>query len=325
MDVEAGIERLYGLASEEFVAARDELARQLRKDGQGAAARRVAGLRRPTVAAWAVNQAARRRPELVTELVESGERLRLAQRRALSGLRGGTLRTAGAERREAVERLLAVAAGALEESGRSPEAHRDAIAATLQAASVDAAAAAAVRAGTLHRELAAPSGFGEVVGLQLVQPPAPGPAPPATPAKPARRRPKLDPARRRELDLARRERDQRRREARAATTAASKAREAAERAAEAEAAALERAKRLAGDATQTRRAAEEARRAADEARRIAEASRETAETARTRSQRASERARATTEKAVDAETAAEAALQALERADRKVTELESGD
>src|SRR6266540_322075 len=269
MDVEAGIERLFGLAPEEFVAARDELARRLRKDGDGAAAKRVAGLRRPTVAAWAVNRAARRRPELVTDLIEAGERLRQAQRRALSGLRGGALRTAGAERRVAIERLLAEAADVLEESGRSPEAHRDAIAATLQAASVDETAAAAVRAGTLDREVAAPSGFGEVAGLQLVQPAAAEPEAPERPARPARRRVKLDPARRRELEAA-------------------------------------------------RRAAEEARRVADEAR-------EAADTARTRSQRAARRARDAAEEAVDAETAAETAQQALGQAERRVTELESGD
>jgi hypothetical protein len=325
MDVEAGIERLFGLAPEEFVAARDELARRLRKDGDGAAAKRVAGLRRPTVAAWAVNRAARRRPELVTDLIEAGERLRQAQRRALSGLRGGALRTAGAERRVAIERLLAEAADVLEESGRSPEAHRDAIAATLQAASVDETAAAAVRAGTLDREVAAPSGFGEVAGLQLVQPAAAEPEAPERPARPARRRVKLDPARRRELEAARRQRDQRRREARAAAKTAGKAREAADQAAEAEAETTEAARRLAGEATQARRAAEEARRAAEEARRVADEAREAADTARTRSQRAARRARDAAEEAVDAETAAETAQQALGQAERRVTELESGD
>jgi hypothetical protein len=324
MDVEAGIERLYGLPPEEFVAARDALARQLRKDGDAAAARRMAGLRRPTVVAWAVNQAARRRPELVTDLVEAGERLRQAQRRALSGLRGGALRTAGSERRRAVERLLAEAASVLEESGRSPEAHRDAIAATLQSASVDEAAAAAVRAGTLDRELAAPSGFGEVAGLQLLQPP-PEPEAPERPASPARRRVKLDPARRRELDAARRQRDQRRREARTAASAAGKAREAADQAAEAESEAAEAARRLAGESAQARRASEEARRAAEEARRVADEAREAADTAKTRSQRAARRARDAVEEAIDAETVAGTAREALERAERRVTELESGD
>jgi hypothetical protein len=324
MDVEAGIERLYGLPPEEFVAARDALARQLRKDGDAAAARRVAGLRRPTVVAWAVNQAARRRPELVTDLVEAGERLRQAQRRALSGLRGGALRTAGSERRRTVERLLAEAASVLEESGRSPEAHRDAIAATLQSASVDEAAAAAVRAGTLNRELAAPSGFGEVAGLQLLQPP-PEPEAPERPASPARRRVKLDPARRRELDAARRQRDQRRREARTAASAAGKAREAADQAAEAESEAAEAARRLAGESAQARRASEEARRAAEEARRVADEAREAADTAKTRSQRAARRARDAVEEAIDAETVAGTARETLERAERRVTELESGD
>jgi len=324
MDVEAGIERLYGLPPEEFVAARDELARQLRKDGDAAAAKRVAGLRRPTVVAWAVNQAARRRPELVTDLVEAGERLRQAQRRALSGLRGGALRTAGSERRRAVERLLAEATSVLEESGRSPEAHRDAIAATLQSASSTEAAAAAVRAGTLDRELAAPSGFGEVAGLQLLQPP-PEPEAPERPASPARRRVKLDPARRRELDAARRQRDQRRREARTAASVAGKAREAADQAAEAESEAAEAARRLAGESAQARRASEEARRAAEEARRVADEAREAADTAKTRSQRAARRARDAVEEAIDAETVAGTAREALERAERRVTELESGD
>jgi len=324
MDVEAGIERLYGLPTEEFVAARNELARQLRKDGDAAAAKRVAGLRRPTVVAWAVNQAARRRPELVTDLVEAGERLRQAQRRALSGLRGGALRTAGSERRRAVERLLAEATSVLEESGRSPEAHRDAIAATLQSASSTEAAAAAVRAGTLDRELAAPSGFGEVAGLQLLQPP-PEPEAPERPASPARRRVKLDPARRRELDAARRQRDQRRREARTAASVAGKARETADQAAEAESEAAEAARRLAGESAQARRASEEARRAAEEARRVADETREAADTAKTRSQRAARRARDAVEEAIDAETVAGTAREALERAERRVTELESGD
>jgi hypothetical protein len=325
MDVEAGIERLYGLPPEEFVAVRDALARQLRKDGDAAAARRVAGLRRPTVVAWAVNQAARRRPELVTDLVEAGERLRQAQRRALSGLRGGALRTAGSERRRAVERLLAEAASVLEESGRSPEAYRDAIAATLQSASVDEAAAAAVRAGTLDRELAAQSGFGEVAGLQLLQPPPPEQEAPERPASPARRRVKLDPARRRELDAARRQRDQRRREARTAASAAGKAREAADQAAMAESEAAEAARRLAGESARARRASEEARRAAEEARRVADEAREAADTAKTRSQRAARRARDAVEEAIDAETVAGTTREALERVERRVTELESGD
>ncbi|HZC99735.1 MAG TPA: hypothetical protein VFA46_05945, partial [Actinomycetes bacterium] len=104
LDVDTEIGRLYELPPEGFVAARDELRRRLR-DSDRAAAERVRRLRRPTVAAWAVNQVARRRPELVAELVEAGDRLRQAQRRALSGLRDSGLRAAAAQRRELLDRL----------------------------------------------------------------------------------------------------------------------------------------------------------------------------------------------------------------------------
>jgi hypothetical protein len=322
MEAEEGIDRLYELAPEEFVAARGELAKRLRGEGDAAAAKRVATLRRPTVAAWAVNQAARRRPELVRDLLEAGERLRQAQRRALSGLRGDTLRTAGSDRRIAIARLLAVAVAALEEGGRSPEAHRDAIAASLQAASIDDRAAAAVRAGTLDHELAAPSGFGEVAGLELVQPEAREPEPARAPARPKRRR-KLDPAQRRELEAARRERERRAKEIRAALRAAGRAREVADEAAEAEAEATRTARRLAEEATRAKRDAEDARRAAEEARRVADEARQAADTAKTRSQRAARRARDTLEEAVEAESEAATVQEALERAERRIRELES--
>jgi hypothetical protein len=322
VDVEEGIDRLYELAPEEFVAARGELAKRLRGEGDAAAAKRVAALRRPTVAAWAVNQAARRRPELVRDLLEAGDRLQQAQRRALSGLRGDALRTTASDRRIAIDRLLAVAAAALEESGRSPEAHRDAIAASLQAASTDERAAAAVRAGTLDHELAAPSGFGEVAGLELVLPEAPEPQ--RAPARPKRRR-KLDQAQRRELEAARRERERRTKEVRAALRVAGTARAAADEAAEVEAEATRTARRLAEAASRAKRDAEDARRAAEEARRVADEARQAADTAKTRSQRASRRARDTLEEAVEAESLAATAQEALERAERRIRELESAD
>jgi len=351
MDPEERIDGLFGLPPEEFIAARDQLARQLKAGGDAAGAKRVSALRRPTVAAWAVNQAARERPELVRELLEAGDRLHQAQRRALSGLRGGGLREAGAQRREAVDRLAAVAAEALERSGRSPDPHRDAISSTLQAASVDGEAAAALRDGTLSKELAVPSGFGEAGGLALVQPLTPEPAEPrAKSAEPAERRGRggrgeaapsrrgvreggaatrkdgrATAARRRELEAARRRRDELRRQADKTDRAAARTREAAEEAGEAEDAASAEADRLADAARQAKQAADQARRAAEAARGAADDARQEADGAKTRSQRAARRARAADGEAAEADDAARDARRALERAERELAELEPAD
>lgn len=71
-DVDAEVDRLYGLEQGEFTAERDALAKRLRKDDR-AAADRVKSLRKPVTAAWAVNRVARRRPKLVRELLKAGE------------------------------------------------------------------------------------------------------------------------------------------------------------------------------------------------------------------------------------------------------------
>jgi hypothetical protein len=307
-DLEREIGRLYGLPPEEFIAARDELRRRLRQEGDREGAERVRGLRRPTVAAWAVNQVARERPELVQALEAAGDRLRQAQRRAVSGLRDSGLRTAAAERRTLLEQLLKVATGVLEQSGRTAEPHRDAIAASFEAASVDAEAAAAVRAGTLGHELAAPSGFGDVGGLELVpeMPPAPEPGP------------KPEPRRGRELEAFRRQIEDLRRQARESASAAAEARQAADRAGEEADAADNESDRLGREARDAQRALEEARRTAEQANREAKAARE-------RSQRLLRRARSAVERARNAEAGAWSLREALEEAERRFAELEESE
>jgi hypothetical protein len=320
VDVDAEIGRLYELPPGEFVAARDELWRRLRaQPSNRAAAERVRALRRPTVAAWAVNQVARRHAELVAELVEAGERLHQAQRRALSGLRDSGLRAASAERRERLDRLLAAASRVLVEAGRPPDPHRDAIAATFEAASVDPEAAAAVRGGTLARELDAPTGFGEVSGLELLRPPEPAAEPAGKAAKPpAGRRGRVDAARRRQLEAARRQQGELRRKARESDRVAAEAREAAERADQEADSSAQTAQRLAEEARRARRAAEDARRAAEEARREAEIAKDNA-------QRAQRRSRAAADRAGKAEAAAWSARDALEAAERQIADLESAE
>ena len=88
VEVEAAVAALYRLPLGEFVAARDQLARRLRSAGDRQAARRVAGLRRPSVSAWAANQLANAAPNAMAELLEAGAALQAAQQEALAGRAG---------------------------------------------------------------------------------------------------------------------------------------------------------------------------------------------------------------------------------------------
>lgn len=157
--VEATAE-LYGLDPKDFVPARNELAKRLRKAGDRQLAAEVAKLRRPSPAAWAVNQLARRRRDELEELVRLGEALRAAQDGALTGAQPGDLRQAARARRDAVSQLVGLAEALLDQRGGGAGAHAREVASTLQAASLDAEAATAVLAGRLSDELQPPSGFG---------------------------------------------------------------------------------------------------------------------------------------------------------------------
>jgi hypothetical protein len=262
-----------------------------------------------------VNQVARERPELVQALEAAGDRLRQAQRRAVSGLRDSGLRAAAAERRSLLEQLLKVATGVLEQAGRAAEPHRDAIMASFEAASVDAEAAAAVRGGTLGHELAAPSGFGDVGGLELLpampQPPEPEP-------EPRRGRPARSSRRGRELEAIRHHIEDLQRQTRESASAVAAARQVADRAEEEAAAADRESDRLAREARDAQRTLEEARRAADHASREAKAAGE-------RAKRLIRRSRSTAERARNAEAGAWSLREALEEAERRFAELEESE
>ncbi|MER7468624.1 hypothetical protein [Streptomyces sp. NPDC097981] len=71
---------LYGLLPAEFTAVRDEYVARARKAGDKKLAAAIAGLRKPTVAAWAAGLLARQRPEEAQGLLQLGEALRTAHR-----------------------------------------------------------------------------------------------------------------------------------------------------------------------------------------------------------------------------------------------------
>ena len=158
---------LYDLRPEEFTAARDALARSLKDAGDTDTAAEVKKLRRPTVVAWAINQLVRRHRERVEELIEAGEALRAAQRRAMSGVKDGAFREATERRRELVQALTRDATAILEEAERGGQGAEEEVGRTLETASVDQAAGQELLAARLAKPITSASGFEAVSGFEV--------------------------------------------------------------------------------------------------------------------------------------------------------------
>ena len=172
--IEDEVDALYDLRPGEFVAARDALAKQVRRGGDREQADRIKALARPSAAAWAVNQLARREPEWTQALVTAGQRMTDAHQALLEhGDREGW-RAASAEAREAIERLVRLAEGLLREERGSVSAQlREQVRETLQAATMGAEARELVAAGRLTKELRPPGGLPNVPTGRFARPRAP--------------------------------------------------------------------------------------------------------------------------------------------------------
>ncbi|MEO6713620.1 MAG: hypothetical protein ABIM89_09355 [Mycobacteriales bacterium] len=153
------LDALYRLTPEDFVTARDSLTRSLRAAGDRELSAQVKGLRRPSVAAWLVNQLAREYGDAIDELLDTGSALRETQTAVLAGKADGAqLQALTAARRQQIDALLSSVREIAAKAGRKA-APLDAVDSTLIAATSDAAAADAVRSGRLVKELSY-SGFG---------------------------------------------------------------------------------------------------------------------------------------------------------------------
>jgi hypothetical protein len=170
------VDELYGLPLERFVPERNALAREQRNAGLRDEATEVAGLRKPSVAAWAVNQLVRTQRRGVDDLFEAGDGLREVHDAVLEGRGdGSSLRGAVERERLAVEALIEAARGLLTSDGHelSPTII-DRVADTLHAAALDEDARRQVEDGRLERELRH-VGLGAAAG-----PPAPARARPGS-------------------------------------------------------------------------------------------------------------------------------------------------
>jgi hypothetical protein len=175
------IDRLYGLPLDAFVGERDALAKELRSGGQRDEAAEVKALKKPSVAAWAVNQALRTQKKAAGKLWQAGDALAAAQDAILAGKGSGAdLRAASERERAAVEPLVDAARGLLNASGGDlSEATIERVRETLHAGAIDPEARDEVASGRVVRERAPQGLFGGGV--------AAAPEPRARKAEPAKR------------------------------------------------------------------------------------------------------------------------------------------
>jgi hypothetical protein len=260
--VEQAGDELYGLPPGEFTRARDARVKKLRKEDREAADA-VKGLRKPSVAAWALNQLARRRPKDLDRLLTAGEDLRSAQEELLAGGDRAAFQEAAAKERDLVAGLSGEAAALASEAGQSGTGLQEKVAETLHAAALDAEIAEELRSGRLVREREAIGGFGA-----MAAPPSAAKAPPKRQSKKPKADSKPDRSARREdaehrqrLAAAKTDERHARRELESAASALAHAQERAD-AAEAHAAeAAERARTTAERLKEAKRAATAARKA----------------------------------------------------------------
>ena len=137
---------LYGLPLSEFTGARDALAKRLRGEKRREDADAVKALKRPSVAAGAINRAVREHG--AEELLAAGEELRAAHGALLDGSGDAAAVRAATERERAAVRDLAKLALGDDATPATEEKVR----ATLHAASVDDEVRELLEAGRLERE-----------------------------------------------------------------------------------------------------------------------------------------------------------------------------
>jgi hypothetical protein len=149
------VEELYGVPLERFVPERNALARELRAAERRDEAATVAALRKPSVAARAVNRLAREHRRPLSQLFTAGDALSEVQSRVLAGKADGRALSEAAEReRTAVSALVDAARTLLAAEGLTASASvLERVAETLHAAALDDEARELVDQGRLEREL----------------------------------------------------------------------------------------------------------------------------------------------------------------------------
>jgi hypothetical protein len=148
--LEGALDRLYAATLDEFMSLRGQLVAELRAAGEAATARQVAGVAKPARTAWALNQVARREPELLQAVMKAWATANEAQKRGDAA----ALRETARAYREWVAAVVKAARDVLAEAGMEATAiQMRRMGETLQAASAeDSPTRARLLAGRLEKD-----------------------------------------------------------------------------------------------------------------------------------------------------------------------------
>jgi hypothetical protein len=150
MEFEEAAGALYAAPAGEFIARRNELAKELKASGDQLGATRLKALRKPTVAAWLTNLVARELPDEIDDLLALGDEFR----EATADLDGERLRELTPKRHKLLDHLAKSATELADREGQKVSADvAQKLRETLDAALVDPAAGVAVQDGRLSSAL----------------------------------------------------------------------------------------------------------------------------------------------------------------------------
>jgi hypothetical protein len=152
------LEELYAAPLDEFTALRNALAK---RTGDA----RIKQLKKPSVAAWAVNQLARRREVDLRRLLRAGEALEATQKDVVRGGDQRAFERARADERDAVRRLRSAASELLQKGGHpASDQTLERVAKTLRAGAATEQGRRLLREGRLGEELES-QGFDALASL----------------------------------------------------------------------------------------------------------------------------------------------------------------
>jgi exonuclease VII large subunit len=145
---------LFSTRPGEFVAARDAMAAELRRQGRKEEAAAIKALPKPSPSVWALNQLAAREPEAIERLITASRALERTQGGADGEEGRRAYREALATQRTALDHLVDGARRALEEAGlAASRTVLDRIGSDLRSAVLDREAEEQLRQGRLLRDL----------------------------------------------------------------------------------------------------------------------------------------------------------------------------